>query len=365
MILEEEQNASHLVEFAVLETRKGFCKKAILQLQAVESLRCVVSLTADGVQINSLPTLDMTAQLLKTRGSHAFALRTEGEGAEAGALLPQPVLCCAGKKKLMLYRWGGQGFDEWKEMALPDTPACMAWCGDSLCVGVGRRYVIINAQTGAEKPLFDSNSSPPAVFRLPGLQEMLLGRDSISVFQDFEGRPSRKYAITWAAPPSAIVYSHPYVIALLPKSVEVQLMETQKAVQTISLRAGAVVPSPRDDAAYVLANNQVYRLRPVPVGRQIDSLMEAGGFETALRLCEMCSDRPEVAAKADGVHRAYGLQLLSERDFEAAVSQLARCASLDPREVLSYFPDLCPEGFPPAASPLDLKGHQMLRAQVS
>lgn len=103
------------------------------------------------------------------------------------------------------------------------------------------------------------------------------------MFQDFEGRPSRKYGVKWSDAPISMVFSFPYLIAVLPKSVEVHLIETQNAVQTISLRANTITPSPHDDAAFVLANNQIYRLRPVPIHRQLDMLMEAKNFETAVR----------------------------------------------------------------------------------
>lgn len=84
MIL-EEQHASHLVEFALLETKQHFAKRHILQIKVAPELRAIVTLTPDAIQINKLPSFEMeiptfdmalTAQLLKTRGTHAFARET-------------------------------------------------------------------------------------------------------------------------------------------------------------------------------------------------------------------------------------------------------------------------------------------------
>lgn len=69
---------------------------------------------------------------------------------------------------LITCRWEAGTFNEWNEIVLADTPKCLTWCGDSIFAGVGRRYQIIQPNTGSEKTLFDSNSAMPTVFRLPG-----------------------------------------------------------------------------------------------------------------------------------------------------------------------------------------------------
>jgi Vam6/Vps39-like protein vacuolar protein sorting-associated protein 39 len=259
LLVLEEQSGSHIVEFEIVESRKSFSKKPLIQIQAVDALGIILSLSADLLQVNDLTTLDMRAQLLKTRGAHCFSISVE---------LDPPVLCCAVKKTLVLYRWDGSLFSEWKEINVSDVPRSLVWCGDSICTNMTRKYHLINVFSLSDKSLFDCNSAVPTIFRLPGKREMLLGRDSISVFQDFEGRPSRKYAVTWSDAPIACVHSTPFILGVLPKSVEVQLAETQSVVQSMSLRATHVAAG-ADGAVLVVANNCVYRLRPVPMARQV------------------------------------------------------------------------------------------------
>ena len=208
LLVLEEQTGSHIVEFDIVDTRKSFSKRPLIQIQAVDGLGILLSLSADLLQVNDLLSLDMRAQLLKTRGAHSFTLSNE---------LDTPVLCCAVKKTLVLYRWDGRMFAEWKDINLSDIPRGLAWCGDAICTSVSRKYHLINIFSLSDKTLFDSNSANPTIFRLPDKREVLLGRDSISVFQDFEGRPSRKYAVTWSDAPVACVYSAPYLLGVLPK----------------------------------------------------------------------------------------------------------------------------------------------------
>jgi hypothetical protein len=52
----------------------------------------------------------------------------------------------------------------------------------------------------------------------------------------YEGQPKRNYVLKWSEPPVALDYSFPYVIALLSKAIEIQMIFRQKPhIQTIPL----------------------------------------------------------------------------------------------------------------------------------
>lgn len=71
---------------------------------------------------------------------------------------------------------GGRGFVEVKEYSVPDTVKSMAWCGENICIGVRKDYMILNASTGALSEVFSSGRiSPPLVVSLP-YGGMLLGK---------------------------------------------------------------------------------------------------------------------------------------------------------------------------------------------
>ena len=57
-----------------------------------------------------------------------------------------------------------------------DTVKSMCWCGENICLGIRREYVILNATNGALSEVFTSGRlAPPLVVSLPS-GELLLGK---------------------------------------------------------------------------------------------------------------------------------------------------------------------------------------------
>ena len=50
----------------------------------------------------------------------------------------------------------------------------------------------------------------------------MLLRDNIGVFTYFDGRPTGRAVVTFTEPPVAIAYNAPYVVAALPRGIEVR-----------------------------------------------------------------------------------------------------------------------------------------------
>ena len=113
----------------VEEARRNFAKHPVVQMQVAPELGVLVSLTSEVVQLNALPSLDMSAQLLKTRGAHSFTLSLD---------LSPAVLCVAVRNRLLLYRWDGGAFNDWKDVTLPDVATQHVACGDAICVAAGK-----------------------------------------------------------------------------------------------------------------------------------------------------------------------------------------------------------------------------------
>ncbi|CAI9766662.1 unnamed protein product [Fraxinus pennsylvanica] len=69
-------------------------------------------------------------------------------------------------------------FVEVKEFGVPDTVKSMLWCGEDICVGIRREYMILNATNGALSEVFPSGRiAPPLVVSLLS-GEFLLGKVS-------------------------------------------------------------------------------------------------------------------------------------------------------------------------------------------
>lgn len=63
-----------------------------------------------------------------------------------------------------------------KDFGVPDVVKSMSWCGDNICLGIRKEYVILNATSGAISEVFTSGRlAPPLVVSLPS-GELLLGK---------------------------------------------------------------------------------------------------------------------------------------------------------------------------------------------
>lgn len=102
----------------------------------------------------------------------------------------------------------------------------ICWCGTNVCVGYKREYSLVNVFSGSIVDLFNTGiAANPVMYRIGTSDEILLGRDSeilslifscvssptidyavipfsdICVFENFEGKPTRKYGLSWSEPP--------------------------------------------------------------------------------------------------------------------------------------------------------------------
>lgn len=71
---------------------------------------------------------------------------------------------------------------EVKEFGVPDTVKSMSWCGENICLGIRKEYVILNASNGALTEVFPSGRmAAPLVVSLPS-GELLLGKVFFPIF---------------------------------------------------------------------------------------------------------------------------------------------------------------------------------------
>lgn len=77
---------------------------------------------------------------------------------------------------LLVFCLGGRGFVEVKDFGVPDVVKSMCWCGENVCLGIRKEYMILNATNGALSEVFTSGRiAPPLVVSLPS-GELLLGK---------------------------------------------------------------------------------------------------------------------------------------------------------------------------------------------
>ncbi|CAN6541655.1 unnamed protein product [Malus baccata var. baccata] len=316
--------------YALERNVAGFSKKPLVSMEVLESRELLLSLS-ESIAFHGLPNLGTIAVITKAKGANVYSWDDR-----------RGFLCFARQKRVCIFRHdGGRGFVEVKEFGVPDVVKSMSWCGENICVGIRREYMILNSTNGAMSEVFPSGRiAPPLVVSFPS-GELLLGKDNIGVFVDQNGKLCQEGRVCWSDPPNVVVIQKPYAIALLPRYVEVRsLRDPYPLIQTVVLRnARRILQS--NNAVIVALENAVYGLFPVPLGAQIVQLTASGDFDEALALCKMLP--PEEAslraAKEASIHMRYAHHLFDNGAYEDAMEHFL-ASQVDITYVLSLYPSI-------------------------
>ncbi|KAM6564586.1 hypothetical protein CsatB_024584 [Cannabis sativa] len=321
----------------VLELRKepyvlernvvGFSKKPLVSMEVLESKELLLSLS-ESIAFHRLQNLETVVVLTKAKGANVYSWDDR-----------RGFLCFARQKRVCIFRHdGGRGFVEVKEFGVPDMVKSMSWCGENICLGIRREYMILNSTNGALSEIFPSGRlAPPLVVSLPSGQ-LLLGKDNIGVLVDQNGKLLQEGRVCWSEAPSVVIIQKPYAIALLPRFVEVRsLRPPYPLIQTVVLRnVRRLLRS--NNSAVVALDNSVYGLFPVPLGAQIVQLTASGNFEEALALCKLLppEDASLRAAKEGSIHIRYAHYLFDNGNYEEAMEHFL-ASQVDITYVLSLY----------------------------
>ncbi|XP_008241674.1 PREDICTED: vam6/Vps39-like protein isoform X1 [Prunus mume] len=320
----------HQEPYALERNLSGFSKKPLVSMEVLESRELLLSLS-ESIAFHGLPNLGTIAVITKAKGANVYSWDDR-----------RGFLCFARQKRVCIFRHdGGRGFVEVKEFGVPDVVKSMSWCGENICIGIRREYMILNSTNGALSEVFPSGRlAPPLVVSLPS-GELLLGKDNIGVFVDQNGKLLQEGRVCWSEAPNVVVIQKPYAIALLPRYVEVRsLRAPYPLIQTVVLRnARRILQS--NNSVIVALDNAVYGLFPVPLGAQIVQLTASGDFEEALALCKLLP--PEEAslraAKEGSIHMRYAHHLFDNGAYEDAMEHFL-ASQVDITYVLSLYPSI-------------------------
>eukprot|EP00729_Bicosta_minor_P005151 gene5151-12282_t len=197
------------------ETKKGFSKKPILQLTAVEQFSVLLSLTDNYVFVHDLKLFREQGRLERTKGCSLYAFDVQdrrdpqldshrcGDNSEKTAIELRMRLAVVVKRKVITFEWmhRDQEFREVQEFSLPDQPK--------------KEYLYIN-ENGDISEIWKNGLGPsqePILSRLPG-NEFLLSKEALSIFIGLNSKPTRQYALNFTEQPICIDLVSPYAIAL-------------------------------------------------------------------------------------------------------------------------------------------------------
>ncbi|XP_015082191.1 vacuolar sorting protein 39-like [Solanum pennellii] len=315
----------------VLErTVNGFSRRQMLAMEVLVSRELLLSLS-ESIAFHRLPNLETLAVITKAKGANVYSWDDK-----------RGFLCFGRQKRVCIFRHdGGRGFVEVKEFGVPDTVKSMSWCGENICLGIRREYMILNTTNGALSEVFPSGRiATPLVVPLPS-GELLLGKDNIGVLVDQNGKLIQEGRVCWSEAPAIVVVQKPYAIGLLPRHVEIRSLRVPyPLIQTVVLRnVRRLVRS--NNAVIVALDNSVFGFFPVPLGAQIVQLTASGNFEEALALCKLLppEDSSLRSAKEQSIHIRYAHFLFENGSYEEAMEHFL-ASQVELTYVLALYPSI-------------------------
>ncbi|MED6182652.1 Vam6/Vps39-like protein [Stylosanthes scabra] len=265
---------------------KSFAKRPVVAMQVVESKGLLIALS-ESITIHGLPNFEAITVINKAKGANLFCW-DDNRG----------YLCFARQKRVCLFKHDGDFLH---------LPLLLA---------------------------------PPLVVSLPS-GELLLGKENIGVLVDQNRKLIPDGRICWSEAPIEVVIQMPYVIALLPRFVEIRsLRGPYPLIQTVVLRNVRHIHQ-RNNCVILALENSVYALFPVPLGAQIVQLAASGNFDEALSLCKLLppEDSSLRAAKESSIHIRYAHYLFDNQSYEEAMEHFL-ASQVEITYVLSLYPSI-------------------------
>uniref|UniRef100_A0A1A8RU88 Vacuolar protein sorting 39 homolog n=1 Tax=Nothobranchius rachovii TaxID=451742 RepID=A0A1A8RU88_9TELE len=332
---------SNRFEVTLEKSNKNFSKK-IQQLYVVSQYKILVSLLENNIHVHDLLTFQQITVVNKAKGATLFEcdLQQTSPGEE------RLRMCVAVKKKLQLYYWKDREFHELQsDLGVPDIPRSMAWCENSICVGFKRDYYLIRMDgRGSIKELFPTGKQLEPLVTPLADGKVAVGQDDLTVVLNEEGVCTQKCALNWTDIPIAMEHQPPYIIAVLPRYVEIRTIEPRLLVQSVELQRPRFITSAGSDIVYVASNHFVWRLVPVSIATQIRQLLQDKQFELALQLAMKDDSDGDKKQQIHHIQNLYAFNLFCQKKFDDSMQGFAKLGT-DPTHVIGLYPDLLPSDY--------------------
>ncbi|CAL8302198.1 unnamed protein product [Boreogadus saida] len=328
-------------EVTLEKSNKNFSKK-IQQLFVVSQYKILVSLLENNIHVHDLLTFQQITVVPKAKGATLFSCDLQSGSGEA-----KLRMCVAVKKKLQLYFWKDREFYELQgDLGVPDIPKSMAWCENSICVGFKRDYYLIRMDgRGSIKELFPTGKQLEPLVTPLADGKVAVGQDDLTVVLNEEGVCTQKCALNWTDIPITMEHQPPYIIAVLPRYVEIRTLEPRLLVQSVELQRPRFITSAGPNVVYVASNHFVWRLVSVSIASQIKQLLQDKQFELALQLAKMKDDSDgDKKQQIHHIQNLYAFNLFCQKRFDDSMQVFAKLGT-DPTHVIGLYPDLLPSDY--------------------
>ena len=341
---------------AAAAEEKAFCReqlvkpnigKVIEQVTVIESLNIVIAIVDGLIRVLDLLTLTPRAKLDSTKECYMFC--TNRHQLTSSSSSPALSLCVALRRKLLFFRWEGNGFRAVSEVPMLSSVKAAEFVSKNSCmVGTSKDYVVIQIDSSTVTEMFPVGKRGKPIIALLPDDEVLLAKDNQGIFVSADGRPTRDEAssIVFADAPLDVVYSHPYIISMLNASVEVRNLTTRTLIQTVDCKSGKSMTC-RPGRIYLLTANAVVLLQQTSLAKQVQDLVAHNAFPEAIALASLSNPTDPTweerrTERLNDVYLRYGYFLFNQGKFDDAMRyfQQAKCS---PRQILALFSDVLPK----------------------
>jgi hypothetical protein len=269
--------------------------------------------------------------LPRTKNASTFAV-TSNIVKDPATGIPEIIsrLAVSVKRRLLLWSWHESELSpDVTEIVLAESIRSMTWANATKVVcGMNSGYVMVDVEAGSIEDIVGPGAIGGAAagqgrfgavsaasmgyMGLGGYMpkplsaklaegELLLAKDTNTLFINDSGKAIEKRQIPWQAAPETIGYSYPYILALQPPakgSLEVRNPDTLSLLQTLSLPGAAALhfPPPTVSLAHagkgfhVLSDRAVWKMDATNYDSQVEELVKSGRLDEAISILNMLED---------------------------------------------------------------------------
>ena len=234
----------------------GIGRRRVEQLELVPTFGMLLVLADGAVGVHDAETLERRGTLEQSKGAGAFCVSPAASGAaacrvcvalrrgkplrlvlyELGALpAPSAAAAPAGMLSAIAPMRAMPGWAPFKTLLTPEPPLALAWGAEQICVGYAAEYALVHDASGEVVELLGNEPpAPPLILALgaragqasaDGHEELLIVTGAVGTFVDLaHATAAARSPIAWDDAPRALAHVGPFILALLPASIDVHLL---------------------------------------------------------------------------------------------------------------------------------------------
>ncbi|XP_076021675.1 transforming growth factor-beta receptor-associated protein 1 isoform X2 [Genypterus blacodes] len=332
----------HSRENGALKRKEGRMRKLgsggpVTQMRAVPVFNHLLVLWDRSVSALNMFSLEPVPALKKIQHVSLFDVRES-----SGSACVEMVTSSSRRKMIRIHVVGVDRWEVVKEVSMPQEPVALAADGGSLCMASSDRYLICDIGTGSCMELFPHSLSRQCVIvaSVGGGEFLLNGPGSLGMFVMKTGICQRP-PLQWPREVLAARACFPYILTLQATTLSVYSMLDQQCKQTMSLSGGKGLIS-TSDGVLVFTERDIFSLTLVPLQDQIQALVGHQRVEEALLLLDGVQSHFPLDSYKELqkiISRQAGYVYFYQEVFSEAKDLFIK-GELDPREIISLYPDM-------------------------